>query len=316
MNRSTVPRPFLTFAVSLHTLVASHVAAVPPEELSSIRERLTGLGDVSVRAVYRSSKGAGETHVGYSGASGAWYMVTPAYVIGRDDSGRMFWASTNDSESLSEIQFYESVAGMDMGIERHFPSLTLMDLVITRPELIRSVEPGADGNVVLIAPLPAGSRNNSDPNIRDLPLQDFCVEVSADGKVVRTWTDPERAGHPILEFEYSPESPPGFPVSLRDPLSKFELASLEVAPSARDFGPDAAIRLHGLAKYNVQAMLNERAAAKANPGAATSAAPNAPASRTPFAQYRLPLIVVGAVLILGGVLAAWNRHRLSSGPVS
>jgi hypothetical protein len=316
-NRRISMRPKgIAIVTSIITIVAPALA-VPPEQLSSVRAQLTGPGNVSVRAVYRppASSGVGETHVGYNGMTGAYYLVTPDYVSGRDDDGRAFWASTDEGGGLSDLQYYEEAPGNDDGLGRQFPTLILMDLVLKRPELIQSVEQGEGGNSVLIAPLPGGHRDTSDSILREMPIHDLCVEVDSQGRVVRTWVDPEKPGLSTFEYEYSPDSPPGFPVANLDPLSKFELASLEVTPAARDFDSGMAVKLHGLAKYNVQKALADRASAKtAARGASSGGNPGAPPAQTPFARYRLPLLAVGGCLILGGAIAAWLRRR--SGGVS
>ncbi|MCW5768447.1 MAG: hypothetical protein KIT19_07165 [Phycisphaeraceae bacterium] len=306
------------YAIGLTLLAGApaSVLAVPPEELAVLRHQLIGLGDVSVRAVYRTTRtnAAGETHVGYNGMTGAWYHVTPGHAGGRDDDGRRFWATVDDGGGLSDIQYYVDAPGSDFGVECYFPTLILIDLVLKRPELIRSVERGEGDNSVLIAPLPGGHRDTSDANFGAMPVHDFCVEVDAQGRVVRTWLDPEKPGLPTFEFEYSPESPPGFPVAIRDPLSKFELASLEVTPAARDFDADMAVKLRGLAAYNVEKALAERATASAAARAGAGVYPGAPLAQTPFSRYRLPLLAVGGCLLLGGAIAAWLRKR--SGGVS
>lgn len=302
-----------TLAVVLLTTPFAAWSA-PPEELAAIRSRVTAPRDISVRAVYRSTRtdGAGELHVGYNGMTGAWYHVTQGHAGGRDDDGRGFWASVDDGGGLSDILYHDDAPGRDFGIERFFPTLILMDLVFKRPELIQSVEEGEGGNLVLVSPLPGGSRHTSDAIFGAMPVHDFCVEVNDQGRVVRTWIDPEKPGLPTFEFEYSPDSPPGFPIAIRDPLSKFELASLEVTPAARDFDSGMAVKLHGLAKYNVQKALADRASAKtAARGASSGGNPGAPPAQTPFARFRLPLLAVGACLLLGGAIAAWLRKRSS-----
>lgn len=313
----TLARARVVAPLVIALVMACGAFAVPPEELASIRSRLTGPGNTSVRAVYRApdSAGVGEMHVGYNGMTGAWYHVTPSHAGGRDDEGRRFWASVDDGGGLSDIRYSDDAPGSDFGIERYFPALTLMDLVVRRPDLIQSVEKGEGGNLVLISPLPGGSRHTSDAIFGAMPVHDFCVEVDDQGRVVRTWIDPERPGLPTFEFEYSSDSPPGFPVAMRDPLSKFELASLEVTPATRDFDSGVAVKLHGLAKYNVQKGLADRASAKtAASGGSSGGNPGAPPAQTPFARYRLPLLAVGGCLILGGAIAAWLRKR--SGGVS
>lgn len=316
-NRRVSMRPNgIAMVTSIITIVAP-TSAVPPEQLSSIRAQLAGPGNISIRAVYRApdSAGVGEVHVGYNGMTGAWYHVTQGHAGGRDDDGRRFWASVDDGGGLSDIRYHADTPGNGAGLERHFPTLILMDLVLKRPELIQSVEEGEAGNLVLIAPLPGGHRDTSDAIFSAMPIHDFCVEVDAHGQVVRTWLDPEKPGLPTFEFEYSPESPQGFPVAIRDPLSKFELASLEVTPATRDFDSGMAVKLHGLAKYNVQKGLADRASAKtAASGGSSGGNPGAPPAQTPFARHRLPLLAVGGCLILGGVIAAWLRKR--SGGVS
>lgn len=312
MTRSSGPRNPLWAPIVISTIaIVAPAWAVPPEQLSSIRAQLAGPGDISIRAVYRppASGGVGETHVGYNGMTGAYYLVTPDYVSGRDDQGRAFWASVDEGGGLSDMQYYEDTPGNDEGLERQFPTLTLMDLVLKRPELIQSVEQGEGGNSVLIAPLPGGHRDTSDAILREQPLHDLCIEIDPQGRVVRTWLDPEKPGLPTLEYEYSPDSPPGFPASIRDPLSKFELASLDVMPAARDFSSEMAVKLHGLAKYNVQKTLADRASAKAAARGDSGGNPSAPPAQKPFSRYRLPLLAVGGCLILGGATAAWLKKR-------
>lgn len=305
-----------TLAVVLLTTPFAAWSA-PPEELAAIRSRVTAPRDISVRAVYRSTRtnGAGELHVGYNGMTGAWYHVNQGHAGGRDDDGRRFWASVDDGGGLSDIRYSDDAPGSDFGVERYFPTLILLDLVLARPELIQSVEKGEGGNLVLIAPLPGGSRHTSDPIYGAMPVHDLCVEVDAQGRVVRTWLDPEKPGLPTFEYEYSPDSPPGFPVSMRSALSKFELASLEVTPAARDFTSEGAVRLHGLAKYNVQKALADKASASASARAGAGVNPGAPPARTPFSRYRLPLLAVGGCLLLGGAIAAWLKHRSSGAGV-
>ncbi|MBX3361477.1 MAG: hypothetical protein KF912_07235 [Phycisphaeraceae bacterium] len=251
-------------AFGLTLLVATPAAAlaVPPEELEVLRHQLIGPGDVSVRAVYRTTRtdAAGELHVGYNGMTGAWYHVTQGHAGGRGDDGRRFWASVDDDGGLSDIRYSDDAPGSDFGVERYFPTLILLDLVLARPELIQSLEKGEGGNLVLIAPLPGGSRHTSDPIFGAMPVHDLCVEVDAQGRVVRTSLDPEKPGLPTFEYEYSPDSPPGFPVSMRSALSKFELASLEVTPAARDFDAESAIDLHEQSKSSVRNRLDEIAA--------------------------------------------------------
>ncbi len=255
-------RNFVAWACALNVGAAASASAPLPQETDLARLQTSVPGDVCVHAIYRSarSSGAGETHVGYNCVTGAWYHVTTGHVHGRDDDGKMFWASVDGGEALSEVRYSEDTPGRDFGVDRYFPKLILMDLVHNRPELIQAFGPGEGGNVVLVARLPGGIRHTSEPSFGAMSIRDYCIEVDAKGNVVRTWVGPDAAELSTYEFEYSPDSPEGFPVALRDPLSKFELSSLDVTTAVRDFDAQAAVKRHELAKSNVASALAELAA--------------------------------------------------------
>ncbi len=255
-------RNLVAWVCALNVGAAASASAPLPQDTIVARLQGSVPGDVSVHAIYRSTRstGVGETHVGYNCMTGAWYHVTPGHVHGRDDDGTMFWASVDEEVALSEVRYSEDTPGRDFGVDRYFPKLILLDLVHNRPELIQAVGPGEAGNVVLVARLPGGIRHTSEPSFGAMSLRDYCIQVDSKGNVVRTWVGPDTAELSTYEFEYSPDSPDGFPVALRDPLSKFELSSLEVTPAAHDFDAEAAVTRHELVKSNVASALAERAA--------------------------------------------------------
>lgn len=264
------------------------------EALERLRSSLPASG--AVHAFYTATKGFGEVLIGLDLASGAWYFISGASVMGRDTQGQTFAGiPRRGSVEPAELPAH----GADCSLDPFLPAAMARDLV-ARPELIQRVDPlPHDGLRITITSRfvrPRMPRETAPP-----PPATQWIDIDAAGQITAIAYEADQVGADDRRFQYNEAGPVGFRLVIQPPGYPVRLASFSYSSDA-DPAAFSLPRVESLAADSVVNVTEQMARS-------TSQARPPPGPTPPLARFRWPLLATGVVVLLVGVLALWRRTR-------
>ncbi len=246
--------------------------------------------------------------MGYEAKTRSWYWMdgNSISVHGAGAKDVLLWTRRTGITST-----YPAFPGDDAGVAAAIPAIGVWDIA-SRPEVLTSCTTTPDGGLVLEAVFPLGSRG-ADPRFPLGVPGTWTYHLDADGRVSSLKT--LQGGKTTdVHLEYAPTSPPGIWVRSTAYSDAVRIKEIWHSPTIpKDF-----LSLERLRPISIEMnhMNEERLAVasfeKTSPAPATPATPGAsPTSRTynPLAQYSLPALLAGVVLVAIGAWVWWKRSR-------
>lgn len=265
-----------------------------PATMSEFRQFARNvLPTAAVEAVYRAPAGSiSEVAVGVEFSSGAWYIAGHAGIAGRDQEGRWY----RGGAEIGGGAYSAAPDHADFAISGYLPA-TFLILLPRIEEHITSLERSDAGDWRVAFTYPAGVEPA--PAMLEISTDGFVRRLAIDEPMNRTyeWSYPDGAPSPLV--------PPSKAANLH--LADYEIVQGR-KPGFADLRVTEKRAAHARLRVEEDLAASAQGFVRDAGGNWTPPQAPAPAAQGPLVAYRLPLIIVGIIILVIAAIHIARRH--------